>query len=73
MAGGGELQITLSGEAAQRLRQVSPRGSLNRLAEKVLMEWAEDVADSKAADAAELRSKGKPTVTLAQLKKECGL
>lgn len=78
MAGGGggvELQITLNGEAAQQLRHAFPRSktSLAKVAEKILLEWLEDQADMKAADAAERRSKGKPTVKAADLYKECGL
>lgn len=73
--GGDEVKITLSGQAAQRLRAAFPSGhlSIGRKAEKIIVQWLEDREDIKAADAAERRSKGKPNVKAADLFKECGL
>ena len=73
--GGNEIQITLSGQAADRLRSAFPTGrlSINRKAEKIILEWLEDREDMKAADTSERRSKGKPNVKAADLFKECGL
>ena len=70
-----EIHITLSGEAAQKLRAAFPSAhlSLNRKAEKIIVRWLEDSADIKAADTAERQSKGKPNVKAADLFAQCGL
>lgn len=72
---GDEIHITLSGAAAQKLRAAFPSAhvSLNRKAEKIIVQWLEDSADIKAADASERRSKGKPNVKAEDLFAECGL
>ncbi len=73
-----EIQITLSGQAAQKLRAAFPSAhlSLNRKAEKIIVQWLEDSADIKAADTAdtaERQSKGKRNVRAADLFAQCDL
>ena len=70
-----EIHITLSGQAAQKLRAALPSAhlSLNRKAEKIIVQWLEDSADIKAADTAERQSKGKPKVRAAGLFAQCDL
>ena len=65
----------MSGQAAQKLRAAFPFAhlSLNRKAEKIIVQWLEDSADTKAADAAERQSKGKPNVRAADLFAQCDL
>lgn len=53
--GGGEVQVTLSGELVQRMREVLPTGTMtiNKRAEKIIAEWVNEKAAEK--EAAELR------------------
>lgn len=62
-----ELPANLAGalKAEARARRKNPG--------KLLAEIIEDLADARAADKASKASEGKPRVTLARLKKECGL
>ncbi len=73
--GGNEIQITLSGTAAQKLRAAFPAGRLdiNRKAEKIIVQWLEDRDAIKAANASERASKGKPNVKASDLFRECGI
>lgn len=58
MAGGGELHITLSGEAAEELRHALPKGALlNQTAEKILRDWAHNRAMEREAKRLEKISK----------------
>ncbi len=58
MAGGGGLQITLSGEAAEQLRGALPKhAALDKAAEKILLDWVHDRAVARAVKRLEKISK----------------